>query len=684
MEFPPLINRLQQELADRLRRREARIDSDSADIAAFGEAVLRSYQATAGQPAVLRRARALQEVAQSLPVRIAPHDLLAGHQTFTPPGAAPGFPRDELSALGYATSTGHIVHDYEALVRLGVGGLRRKLQTQTPQSDEQRDAAQAFGLALEAFALFVRRHAEAAGAEHPLTADLAHIGEAPPETFRQGLQLVWLMQMLLHAENPTMAISFGRLDQVLWPLLQRDLASGELSRTEAFELVCAFCLKCHEGDESQNLVVGGVDTDGANADNLLSCLLLRAVRLLRATQPSLTVNWRADADPLFLEEAYDLAAAGIGQPGFINHEVVYRALQAAGLPPERARDWAIVGCYEAVSQGDCYANTVLGRLHLPQLLTEFLHGRGQSCNGFGDFWTGFLEAVAAHYARELERLQGAWDHMADHAPSPFGSLLMRGCVERLQPLERGGADYSLVGIDILGLGTAVDGLAVIRRLVFEERGLTLAELGAAVADDFADEGLRQRLLHCEGRYGTNAPETNELAAQLSRRVATMVLESRLRGGVRPYPAFFRFGADIHDLGGSSPDGRRASDFISYGVGPAPSVATTPTAVLASAAHVAHELCGCGNPLALTLPLGRANPDTIRALVETYFSPQDAAPHGGFHVHFNAASAARLREAQRDPDNHADLLVRVSGFSAPFVRMDMRWQEALIERAERGL
>ncbi|MBU0609539.1 MAG: pyruvate formate lyase family protein, partial [Armatimonadetes bacterium] len=335
MELSPQINRLQQELADRLRRRKARIDSDPADIAAFGQALLRSYRTTAGQPAILRRAQALQEVAQSLPVRVAPHDLLAGHQTFTPPGAAPGFPREELSALGYATSTGHIVHDYEALVRLGVGGLRRKLHAQTPQSGEQRDTAQAFGLALDAFALFMRRHAEAADADPALAADLAHVADAPAATFRQGLQLVWLMQVFLHAENPTMAISFGRLDQVLWPLLQRDLEARELSRTEAFELVCAFCLKCHEGDESQNLVVGGVDTDGANADNLLSCLLLRTVRLLRATQPSLTVNWRADADPLFLQEAYDLAAAGFGQPGFINHEVVCRALQAAGLSPER-------------------------------------------------------------------------------------------------------------------------------------------------------------------------------------------------------------------------------------------------------------------------------------------------------------------------------------------------------------
>jgi len=632
---------------------------------------------------VLRRARALQEAAQSLPVRLAPHDLLAGHQTFTPPSAAPGFPREELAACGHATSTGHIVHDYEALVRLGIRGLRSKLQRQTPHTHEQRDALEAFGIALEAFALFVQRHA-AAGASHTLAADLAHLTTERPTSFRQGLQLVWLMQVFLHVENPTMAISFGRLDQVLWPLLARDLEAGSLSQAEAFELVCAFCLKCCEGDESQNLVAGGVDERGANADNRLSHLLLRAVRLLRSQQPSLTVNWRADATESFLDEAYALAAAGCGQPGFINHAVVCHALQAAGLPPDRAQDWGIVGCYEAVSQGDCYANTVLGRLHLPQMLTGFLAEPGQSCDDFAGFYAGFMDCVAEHYARELERLQGVWDHMAVHAPSPFGSLLLRGCVERLRPLESGGADFSLVGINILGLGTAVDALAAIEELVFETGELSLAQLAAAVDSDFADEALRRRLLHRAGRYGTNAPPTNALAARLARQVATLVLASRLRGNVRPYPAFFRFGADIHDRGGPSPDGRRATDFVSYGVGPAASVTSTPTAVIATATHVPHELCGCGNPLALTLPVGDARPETIRALIEAYFNPPAGAAHGGQHLHFNTVSASRLRAAQQDPLNHADLLVRVSGFSAPFVRMDACWQEALIERAERGL
>jgi pyruvate-formate lyase len=203
-----------------------------------------------------------------------------------------------------------------------------------------------------------------------------------------------------------------------------------------------------------------------------------------------------------------------------------------------------------------------------------------------------------------------------------------------------------------------------------------------VQGDFPDEALRARLRNLPGRYGTDDPATNELAASLSERLARLVLDSRLAGGVRPYPAFFRFSADIYDLRVASADGRRSGDLISYGVGPSAGAATTATAVLASAAHVAHDLCACGNPLALTLPQPPLPPvegaRLIATLVDTYFG------QGGFHLHFNQPSAADLRAAQQRPHEHEDLMVRVSGFSARFVHLDPRWQAALIERAESGL
>lgn len=726
-ELSPRVKLLHQRFEQRYAELGTRLYAEPEEAELAGRILLGAYHDTVGQPVVLRRAAALQAFSANYPVQVEPFELLVGRQTFNPPSAAREHPSEALAQLGYAATTGHIVHDYEALLLKGINGLRRELLVarRGVQSAEAALTAIAFERALEAFSQFVRRHADAAerlaggfiagrAAEWWSRAgDLLIIGEHPAQSFAQALQLVWFAQIFLHVENSSMAISFGRLDQYLWPFLRRDLFDKRLTEDQAFELVCAFCLKCCEGEESQNVTLGGVDAEGRDASNPLSVMMVEAMEALRCHQPSLTLRWlpsaqegerltagadrmpcdvrRADSGaataspdtpvgPVLLDAACRLAASGLGQPGFMNDAVVTSALQAVDIPRERARDWAIIGCYEAAPQGDCYPNTILGSLHLPQALDEYL--AQATDQNFDSFLAGFHVHLQAAYQAELQRLQRTWNHLRDHSPSPFGSLLMDRCLERLTPLEGGGASYSLVGIDIEGLGTLVDSLHAIRTLVYQQGELTLEELAAAVRADFPEEALRTRLRNLPGRYGTDSPATNHLAAAVSERIARMVLDSRLAQGVRPYPAFFRFGGDIHDLRVASPDGRRKDDFISYGAGPSTAVPTTATAVLRSVSHVAHSLCACGNPLAISLPQPPVPQEEarrlIRELVDTYFGM------GGMHVHFNTPSSADLREAQRQPEEHEDLMIRVSGFSARFVRMDEQWQDALIERAEQGL
>lgn len=690
-----LLERFRQDYAEL----GSRLYTVPEDAARFGQAALRAYRHSFGQPPLLRRAAALEAFATEFAVRVAPHELLVGRQTFTPPHMAREYPQEALAALGYATTTGHIVHDYGALLRRGIGGLRRELAEarRHASSAEQATAAVAFERALEAFRRLIRRYTivteELAGqlsagkaAEWWQRAgDLIIIAEHPPQSFAQALQLVWFAQVFLHAENPAMAISFGRLDQYLWPFLRADLDAGRLTDEQAFDLVCAFCLKCCEGEESQNLTLGGVDEEGREAANPLSVMLVEAMGLLRCHQPSLTVRWQRGQDPAspagqLQEAACLLAASGTGQPGFMNDGVVTAALRAVDIPLARARDWGVVGCYEAVPQGDCYPNTTLGGLHLPQAVAEYLtRAAEQPPASFEEFRAGFQGHLEGIYQAELRRLQSLWDHLADQAPSPFGSLLLRRCIRGLTPLEAGAAPYNLVGIDILGLGTTVDSLHAVRTAVYEQQRLSLPQLAAAVDGNFPEEALRAELQALPGRYGTDSPETNALAAELSTWLARLVLDSRLERGVRPYPAFFRFSADIYDLRVATPDGRRREDLISYGAGPSTGLAATATAVLQSVAHVAHGLAGCGAPLAVTLPAPMPPPaeaaSLIRELLEAYFAL------GGMHLHFNTPSAEELREAQRHPQDHADLMIRVSGFSARFVRLDARWQDALIDRAE---
>ncbi len=361
----------------------------------------------------------------------------------------------------------------------------------------------------------------------------------------------------------------------------------------AFDLVGAFLIKCCEGEESQNLVLGGVDETGADASNPLSLLFLAAMKSLKTFQPSLTVRWHDGMDPDFAQAAAELAAVGTGNPGFMNDPVVIAGLVQVGIPLDRARDWAVVGCYEACPDGDSYPNTVLARLNLVEALYRYLSvSPSLAPASFEELLAGWIKTVQTVYTNEvLPACQAAWNYFRDHAPSPFGSLLIRGCVEKGLPLEAGAAPFNLVGINILGLGTVVDSLHVLRELVFERREIAWHELVQAVSDDFADETLRALVQKVSGRYGEDNEATNSLAAEVSTAIAQLVLRSRLEGGVRPYPGFFAFGADILLVDTPSPDGRRKGDLISYGVAPSSGVTTSPTAAMASAAHVAQQ-SGC--------------------------------------------------------------------------------------------
>jgi formate C-acetyltransferase len=665
------------------------------EVAARNAALLAAYRDTAGLPPIRRRARALAACAAGLPVRITAVDLLVGSQACNRALWEQPECHAELAALGYAATTGHIVHDYEGLLRQGVAGYRAALSQACPADEAARETLGAFSEALEAFAHYVTRHADAAAALadthtgvvaaewQQRAADLRHLTGAPPHTFAQALQLLWLAHIFLHLENPSVAISFGRFDQYLWPFLRTDLAEGRHTPASAFELVCAFLLKCCEGEESQNLVLGGMDRHGRDASNPLALLVLAAMRRLGTFQPSLIVRVHPDTPPAFLSAACEAVGAGNGNPGFLNDPVVIAGLEAAGIPTEAARDYGVVGCYEATVPGACYPNTVLCALHLVRDLTEYLHApQTADAPTFADFLAGWYAHVEATYLREaLPRAADAWRWFRDSAPSPFGSLLMQGCLARALPLEAGGTRYNLLGVNLLGLGTVVDSLHAIRELVFTQGTLTLAELSAALAADFPDEALRRRLLDLADRYGTDAPATNALARDVSARLSAMVLASTVEEIVQPYPGFFLFAADIYQRGMASPDGRRADDPISYGVAPAATVPTAPTSLLRAAAHVAQHAAACGCPLALTLSprevAGADGAHLIADLVTTYFHL------GGFHLHINVVTPDDLRAAQRAPAQHAQLTVRVSGYSARFVQVDPCWQDVLIARAEQG-
>jgi formate C-acetyltransferase len=262
---------------------------------------------------------------------------------------------------------------------------------------------------LQAFACFIRRHAEVAESAAQACGDrkrraelerMAHVcirlATAPVASFHEALQQVWFIQLFLHAEGGGAAVSFGRFDQYVGPFLERDLADGVLTLAQAEELLACFWLKACEGDESQNFVVGGVDAAGKTAENHLSRFCLKVCRQLRVWQPSVSVRLGPESSDAFWHDAVALAEAGFGMPSFFNDPVVSRALEAAGVPAERARDYGIVGCYEATPQGDTQAYTVNGCLSLPDAFLAFFR-QESAADSFPAYLAAWQRFLAGYY-----------------------------------------------------------------------------------------------------------------------------------------------------------------------------------------------------------------------------------------------------------------------------------------------
>lgn len=637
------------------------------------------YAANRDRPEVERKADFLERFAREFPIDIRPDELILGSQRFGFANFSSYLSEKQVREMDFRGNMGHVLVDYGRVLRRGVSGLLADIDAMAVNDETVRRNQRAFRRVVQALSTFAARHAAASKGEAAETC--RWISERPPETFRQSLQLLWFTQMFLKAEANASAISFGRIDQLLWPYLKAELDAQTISMDAALELLGCFWLKCCEAAESQNAIVGGVTEQGEDAENPLSLMCLRVCRALKVWQPSLSVRLGETSSETLWDEAAALCAEGFGMPSFFNDAVVIRSLEAIGLSTERARDWGIVGCYEANPQGDSLGLTVAGGWILPETLLEFLD-RNYEFPTFDALLAQFKHELLQTWRTKLSEFEQHWKSIARSA-SPFQSVCLTGCIESGRTAQEGGARYSLYGVNILGLGTIVDSLHVIHELVFDRGTISLADFRAQWQADFVDESFRVECRNLARKYGTDSEETNELAADLSRVIADAVVGSSFSDGVRPYPAFFRWLADVSPDLAATPDGRRAGENVSYGAGPGVLCDTcTPTTIMNSVAHVAHDRCACGNPMMISLNKGDAAGPAgwrrIRDLVETYFRA------GGFHVHFNIVSADALRDAQRAPEDHPHLTVRISGLSARFVALGRDLQDAIIERTERHM
>ena len=576
-------------------------------------------------------------------------------------------------------AVGEITPDYQdVLFKKGFGGIMREaeehiaaLDISRPEDEDKRDFYESVIWACRGIIRLAERYAGEAGRMAAAESDAVRAGELrtiaavcrtvpanPPRSFREAIQFVWFTQLGgILSENP-LALNPGRFDQYMDPYYE---------------------------------------ADGQDGTSAVTYMALKATEEVKTHQPGLSVRVHADCPKEFLDAVTHLVSKGTGFPAIHSDSVGYQMLLNLGYSPDDARDWSNCGCVVPNSRktGEW---TSAANLNFGSAL-EYALNEGRSLMT-GDLM-GLETPPAVEYA-DFDSVKQAFyrqfDNLCRHAvislvtaqrvhremvPRPFLSACNERCMECGTDLSPGGAKYN-VGPVITGIGLAVvaNSLAAIKKLVFEDRACSMAELIAALRANWEGYDKLRELAQACPKYGNDDDYVDSIAQEVANHYYHEVHQYRDIFG-NPFTTAFMGISNYIPMGrvlGATPDGRKNGEPSSEGVSPFVGTdKSTPLAAMRSTAKMNQEVHSGGtllnlrlNPELVATKRGQAN---LGAMIQTLFSL------GGFHVQFNCISSDILRDAQKHPENYRDLLVRVAGYSTQFVNLSKSMQDAIIARTE---
>jgi len=631
---------------------------------------------------------------------------------------------------------GHLIPDYPRVLRQGWQSIYAQAQaiaaepTSTP---EQRALARAVVFSGEGVRALAARYAAEArrlAAQETDPARQAELTEIagicdrvpwePAQTFKEALQSLWFTHMLVLVDEsyPGPGVSPGRIDQYLYPYYQADLEAGRLTREEAKEWLCCLWIKhnyaydyqgwvgTNQGINSsfgQLITLGGLDEHGEDASNDLTFLMLEVIEELNLLEPKPNIRLHAKTPARLLDRVVEMCARAQGSPFLLNFDENSMAgLRWQGLPEELLWDYAPVGCLENTLQGCDRSGTVDVNLNIAKAVELVLHDGRDAQTGeqigprTGDPRTfatfeQFFAAFKAQLRAIMELLIAANDiadtGRARFEPTPYLSALVDGCLASGKDITAGGARFNYITVEGMGLATAADSLAAVKKLVYEDRAVNMDELVRALDANFEGyEPLRQTLLHKAPKYGNDDPYVDDLAREISRfwtqeafKHVTPETGKRYRGGYLSWNYWVSYAPTT----AATPDGRKRGQFLSNGVCPVNGADRLgPTAVIKSVGHLSLETAPNGASHTMSFsPTMLRNPENRRklaALLRAY------GQVGGTCVQLNVISPDTLRAAQKDPDAYRNLLVRVTGYNAYFVMLGKEIQDEIIARESHAL
>jgi formate C-acetyltransferase len=610
-------------------------------------------------------------------------------------------------SLGENSNPGHLQAGNPRLVEHGWTGLKEMAEIRTagidpstPKGTKQTSFLRSVIIVLDALRNFALRYSNLAARGAKAETDpgrkaellkisevCRNITERPPETFHEALQIHWLTHLANHTQG---AHQMGRFDQYLWPFLERDLETSRLTSEAAQELLDSLWFKYAsftdvDADNLQNIILGGQTPYGGDATNPLSHMCLDATDRLGLIDPKVSVRIHRGTPEEFLRKTCEIIAKGVAHPGVYNDEAVIPSLIESGIPLEDARDYTNDGCSEILVQGKTNPWAYEARVKLLTCL-ESVTERLEEYETFEEVMVALMEelTLAVTMATSTTNLIQAATPLI--SPNPLISATVGDCIEKALDLTEGGAVYNTSAVCATGVADTADGLAALKKLVYEEGAVGKGELVEALRNDFeGQERIRLMLLNRAPKFGNDDDYVDSLAAELVEHLSAEVSKHGNPRGGKYILGLFSYGMYIgHGLvTGATPDGRKAGAFISPNFSPAPGRDRKgPFAALKSTTRVDPMLTPNGTALDLTLhPSTLRGPRGVEKLMGFLKTFMEL---GGLQVQFNVADAAVLREAQAEPEKHRNLTVRLWGFPAYFVRLPREFQDHIITRTDHAL
>ena len=536
-----------------------------------------------------------------------------------------------------------------------------------------------------------------------------------PQTFWQAIQLYWFTHLAVTTElNPWDAFSPGRLDQHLNPYYEADVEAGILDDEHALELLECLWVKFYNQPapvkvgitlkesatytDFANINTGGVTPEGKNGVNNVSYLILDCMDEMKLVQPNSNVTISKKTPQKFLKRACEISRKGWGQPAFYNTEAQITELINAGKSLEDARRGGSSGCVETGAWGN-EAYILTGYMNIPKIFQLTLFngfdeysgkqlglqlGYAKDFKNFDELWTAFKKQLK-HFVDIKIRGNNVIERLyAEEMPAPCLSVVTNDCISNAKDYNAGGARYNTNYIQGVGIGTVTDCVASVKYNVFDEKNFTMEELIDAMEHDFEGYDYIYSLVHDKTpKYGNDDDYADELMREIFDLYHdTIVDRPNMKGGkygidMLPTTCHVYFG----DVILATPNGRKAHKPVSEGISPEKSADTNgPTAVIKSCAKMDH-LATAGTLLnqkfTPNVVAGEAGLNNMASLVRSYFAMD------GHHIQFNVVDRQTLIEAQKHPEDHKDLIVRVAGYSDFFRNLDKPLQDEIIERTEQS-